>query len=391
MIERMNRNWMLVSLGAAMAEMLAGCSSVHGPGPQSGHYDAAVRALQSVRTNCAPDPRLAIFNVGISNEGRSLWLTGEVDRAEAKLEAVRAVAGTGAQVTDMIRVLPSAELGSREWGIVCLSVASGRLQPEHKAEMGTQMLMGNAVRLWKQSGNWFYAQSADGYLAWLEKGVFVRRTREEVDGWERAPRLIVTALEDVVLARPEAGAEPVSDVVVGDLLEKTGAEENWYRVALADGRAGFLPKKSAEDYRAWKRTREATPEGIECTARMFLGRPYLWGGVSPKGLDCSGFTKLVFFMNGIDLNRDASEQAHQGHEVALDGDLSQLKKGDLIFFGRGFPGQPERIVHAGIYLGDKLFIHSSERVQISSLDADSPIRDVRLIRTLRRARRVLPE
>ena len=100
----------------------------------------------------------------------------------------------------------------------------------------------------------------------------------------------------------------------------------------------------------------------------------------------------MFFLNGIDLLRDSSKQARQGVPVTLDANLSQLKKGDLLFFGRrGRSGGPVRIVHVGIYLGDKLFIHSSERVRISSLDPDSPIRDENRIRTLLCARRLLAE
>ena len=95
--------------------------------------------------------------------------------------------------------------------------------------------------------------------------------------------------------------------------------------------------------------------------------------------------------NGIALQRDSSKQAGQGAPVPLDADLSQLKKGDLLFFGRRpRRGGPERVVHVGIYLGDKLFIHSSEWVHISSLDPNSPIRDENRIQTLLRARRLLP-
>ena len=98
----------------------------------------------------------------------------------------------------------------------------------------------------------------------------------------------------------------------------------------------------------------------------------------------------MFFLNGIDLLRNASAQACQGVAVPLDADLSGVRKGDLLFFGRrARPGEPERVTHAGIYLGDKLFIHSSQRVRISSLDPQSPIRDEFRIRSLLRARRIL--
>jgi cell wall-associated NlpC family hydrolase len=201
----------------------------------------------------------------------------------------------------------------------------------------------------------------------------------------------VTAFEDRILEQAQPDAQPVSDVVVCDLVRKTGEEGEWYKVELPDQRAGFLPKKAAEDYAAWKQARQPTAESVERTAREFIGRPYLWGGNSPKGFDCSGFTKTVFFLNGIALQRDSSKQAGQGTPVPLDAELSQLKKGDLLFFGRRpRRGGPEVVFHVGIYLGDKLFIHSSEWVHISSLDPNSPIRDENGIRTLLRARRVLP-
>jgi hypothetical protein len=204
--------------------------------------------------------------------------------------------------------------------------------------------------------------------------------------------LIVTAYEERILEQPNASAPPVSDVVMGGLLERLGQSGDWFKVALADGRTGFLPKKSVMDYTEWQQTRQPTPENIEHTARSFLGRPYSWGCNSIRGMDCSGLTKLVFFLNGIQLSRNASEQYLQGVEVPLDGDLKNLKKGDLLFFGhRARDGKPERIDHTAIYLGDKLFIQASELVRISSLDRDSPLSDERRIRSLLHARRILPQ
>ena len=384
-------------LTAALAVMLCGCAHLDSAAPQQGanSSDPVSRAIQGVKDQYTPNSRLAIFNVGAQRRGGNLVLTGEVDRAEAKIEIVRAVERTGVRVTDHIKVLPDESLGDQVWGISCLSVANGREQPEHKAEMGTQVLMGEVVRVWKPSTNavfrWYLTQSGDGYVSWLQKGTFVRCTREQVEAWNRGPLLIVTAFEDLILEQPQADAQPVSDVVLCDLVRKIGEEGDWCKVELPDQRTGFLPRKAATDYHAWKQARQPTAKNIERTARRFIGRPYLWGGNSPKGFDCSGFSKTVFYLNGIDLMRDSSQQARQGVAVPLDGDLSQLKKGDLLFFGhRARRGKPERVVHVGIYLGNKLFIHSSERVHISSLDPNSPIRDENRIQTLLRARRVLP-
>jgi gamma-D-glutamyl-L-lysine dipeptidyl-peptidase len=392
----MKTTWPALWLAAALAGWLCGCAHLDNRTPAT-NADASTpagRAIQSVREQYAPDAHLAIFRVGLQHRGRELVLTGDVERAEAKVDVVRAVEATGVRVTDRINVLPSQQLSNRVWGLACLSVASARELPDHKAEMGTQVLMGEVVRVWKQSTNvnfpWFLIQAPDGYLAWVEGGTIVRCTGEQVDAWNKGPLLIVTALEERILEQPQAEAQPVSDVVLCDRLRKAGEEGDWYRVELPDGRAGYLPRKAAVDFAAWKQARRPTAENIERTARMFIGRPYLWGGYSTKGFDCSGFTEQVFYINGIDLVHSAAAQARLGVPVPLDEDLSQLRKGDLLFFGRRARGsRPERITHVGIYLGNKLFIQSSERVRVSSLDADSPAREEYRIHSLIAARRVL--
>ena len=391
----LKRNWLLGLWIATLAGTLCGCTHLDGnnPEPEPDSGIAVPRAIQEVKLKYAPDNRLRIFDVGVQRRGSELVLTGEVDCAEARIETVRAVERTGTKAIDHINVLPDEKLGDQAWGISCLSVNSGRVLPTHKAEMGTQVLMGDVVRVWKSTTNavfaWYLTQSGDGYLSWLEEGTFVRCTREQVEAWNRGQLLVVTACEESIRERPEADAQPVSDVVLCDLVRKTGEEGEWYKVELPDARAGFLPKQAAADYVAWKQARQPTAGNIERTARTFIGRPYLWGGNSPKGFDCSGFTRTVFFLNGISLMRDASQQAEQG--VAVPVDFGQLKQGDLLFFGSpARRGTPEHIGHVGIYLGDKLFIHSSEMVHISSLDPESPIHDDNWIRTLVRARRILP-
>src|SRR5207247_10383445 len=97
--------------------------------------------------------------------------------------------------------------------------------------------------------------------------------------------MIVTSCEECIRASPQSESQPVSDVVMGDLLKSAGEEGDWFKVELPDQRTGFLPKKSVVAYDAWKNSRKPTPDNIERTGRMFLGRPYLWGGSSSKGLD----------------------------------------------------------------------------------------------------------
>lgn len=284
------------------------------------------------------------------------------------------------------------EIKDRPWGIASLSVVSCREKPEHKAELGTQVLMGQPVRLLSDAGHWVLAESADGYRAWLEATAVARTDDEGLAAWTNAPRLIVTAMEEMVRATPQPESEPVSDVVIGNLLRRLGEENGWTAVGLPDGRAGYLPSSAVQDYSQWAAARQPTPAAVEQTARRFLGRPYLWGGTSPKGLDCSGYTGLVFWLNGLQLPRNASQQAKTGFPVAVDPDLRELKPGDLVFFGRkATANSPERVTHVGIYLGNKLFIHSAGRVQVSSLDASSGIRDERRLGRVLHVRRVLPD
>ncbi len=130
-----------------------------------------------------------------------------------------------------------------------------------------------------------------------------------------------------------------------------------------------------------------TIERVLDTARDYLGVPYLWGGTSTKGFDCSGFTQIVYRMNNYSLPRDASQQVQLGRPVALEDDFAHLLPGDLLFFGP----RPERITHVALYLGGKRYIHSSGQVHIASLDpADELYNDYRYT-TLRTARRVQPQ
>jgi gamma-D-glutamyl-L-lysine dipeptidyl-peptidase len=395
--KRSSKNYALALLvtGSLMAWTF-GCSSPQRPAEMKMKSDdvsaPALRALQSVKDKYAPDSHLTIFDINVLREGNDFVLQGEVDNPAVKQEAVAAVAKTGLRVIDRITVLPALDLNNRVCGICTLSVINVREKPGHGSEMGTQILMGNSFKVWKQQTNWFLVQTDDGYLGWAEGGGFVNCTPEEASAWNDSPRLIVTALEERILEQPDARALPISDVVLGCLVRQVGETGEWFQVELPDGRGGYLPKTSAMNFSQWQKSRHATPENIERTARSFLGRPYFWGCNTSRGMDCSGLTKLVFFLNGIALNRNAAQQLHQGAAVALDADLKKLKRGDLLFFGHRATGsKPEMITHVGIYLENKLFIHSSEMVRLNSLDPASPLRDENRIKSLIHARRILSD
>lgn len=376
--------------------LLAGCSTPNSTGDygySTNNIPSALsNAVQSVRVKYAPDPHVAIFRVDIFRRGGRYILKGDVESPAAKADALAAAARAGFKIEDRINVLPDPQLGDKLWGIATLSVVNIREKPGNPMEMGSQLLTGDVFRVWKKETNWFLVQSADGYVGWAEGGGFHNCSRAQADEWMAAPKLIVTAWDERIFEQPDTNSAVISDVVMGSRVKHIGEAGDWFKIGLADGRTGFLPKNAATDYSEWRRSRQPTAENIERTARQFLGRPYSWGCNSIRGMDCSGLTKFVYFLNGIDLKRNASEQCRQGVEVPLDDNFQHLKKGDLLFFGHpARRGKPENINHTAIYLGDKLFIQASELVRISSLDEDSPIADRRRIRALLHARRILPD
>lgn len=275
------------------------------------------------------------------------------------------------------------------WGLVRLSVASAREEPAHAAEMGTQFPLGHAVRILQAWEGWYRVTSASGYEAWVEAGAITRCTPAEVETWENGALVVVTALESVVLSRPDSHSDPVSDVVLGNRLRLVGRESAWLRVEFPDGRRGYLPADAAEDFRAWRQGRRPSPAAIEATARRLLGRPYLWGGNTPKGLDCSGFTQLVFGQFDITLPHRAGRQSALGTEVPLGENRRQLRPGDLVFFGSAAAhAQPEKVVHVGLCLPGGLVIHAAECVRLNRLEEMIGTGDASGHWTLLRARRL---
>jgi cell wall-associated NlpC family hydrolase len=216
-------------------------------------------------------------------------------------------------------------------------------------------------------------------------------SESELAAWSRLPRVIITTEWTIAREKPEAGSQAVSDLVAGCLLALNADAGDFYEVGYPDGRTAFVKKDEAASYVQWLERTQATPETIVSTAKRFFGVPYFWGGTSAKGMDCSGFTKTVHFLNGLLLPRDASQQVSVGDPVETAGDMN-LRPGDLLFFGfKATAERQERVTHVAISLGGKRFIHASggEGVRINSLDpGDGDYSEFRE-ETFLRAKRIL--
>lgn len=254
-------------------------------------------------------------------------------------------------------------------GVVAVSVASMRAEPAHSSELETQALMGMHVKLGRQSGDWLQAVTPDGYEAWIHRTAVICPDSAAFDRWNRLPKLMVRSLDRryVVADTVNHQPEPIIDVVNGAVI--AGVNNNRGRfteVELPDGRRGFIESDAVDKF-------DGNPvESIDVgrlltVARSMMGSPYLWGGTSTLGVDCSGLVRVAFWDQGILLPRNASQQALTG--IAVECDAESLRPGDLVFFAADSAGS--RITHVGIYEGEGKLIHSSGTVHRSDLFTDT--------------------
>lgn len=368
-------------------------SSLAAPAPAAAQDDPCKAALAPLRARYAPDRRVAVFDVTCVRQGDQVVVRGDVDQANARRDVLAALeaARLGA-IVDSMRVLPDPALAATPVGIVKVSVGNVRSNPAHSAELATQVMMGMVVKVLKQQGSWYYVQGPDQYLGWLEGAAMHLTGQAGAEAWRNAPKVIMTEYFGVVREQPSNASLPVSDAVPGVLFKSAGGRGKWLAVETPDGRRGYVERALVADYAKWTASRKLTAETVEQTAKRFIGVPYLWGGTSPKGMDCSGFTKTVFRLNGMELNRDANQQAQMGVEVSADSGMRQFSKGDLLFFGsKATSDRPERITHVAIYLQDRQFIHTpgGSGVRIDSFDPAAPNFNDGLLKSFVRARRVI--
>ncbi len=367
---------------------------------QAAQPDALTTLLDAARLALAPDSRTAVFDVRPEVTGTKVTLTGEIHSAAMKKELL-ALLSKDPRYTfdDQLQALPHPDLGDRIFGVVSVSVANIRTKPAHAAEMATQALLGTPLNILKKDKGWYFVQTPDRYLGWTED-VVVMMTPAEFARWSLRPKIIVTT-EAAFVRQGEGPASPiVSDVVAGDLLAFTGESTpsrpatsstpwEFYRVEYPDGRTAVVPHAMAQRYTSWLAAARDTPETIVATAKRFVGVPYLWGGTSVKGMDCSGFTKTVFFLNGVLLPRDASQQVDVGELIDTSGGID-LRPGDLLYFGtRATTQRRERVTHVAISLGGARFIHASGDVRVNSLAPADPDYSEYRAQSFLRAKRII--
>ncbi|MBZ5593969.1 MAG: C40 family peptidase [Acidobacteriia bacterium] len=260
-------------------------------------------------------------------------------------------------------VIPMALLAaSVTGGVILKPVANMYSRPSEDADVVSQAIFGSNVAIIEDQAGWVRVRTADEYTGWT-LAASLRRLGSGDRPYGSSGRVArVARLFANLYREPDVTKhQPVYTVPFETNLEVIRAESEtgrWLEVRLPDDRPAWVQTGDV--------TLDSKPLGIReliAFSKQFLGLPYLWGGTSTFGFDCSGFTQMLCRRRGIIIPRDANVQAKwQGAEAV---DRKQLEPGDLLFFGES------KITHTGMYIGNGMFInattHERPVVQISDL------------------------
>jgi hypothetical protein len=338
---------------------------------QTSNFKSLNGEIQSIQKQLVPDKRTAILDISIKDTLRkTVTIKGETNLPEGKQQILKLLAVKGIQFVDSIRLFPDASLRDKIWGLTTLSVASMRSQPDHASEMVSQALMGTPLKVLEFKDGWYRVQTPDYYIGWMEGHGLTQFTSNEMDRWRKSDRYVYNRITGNAFASAKRKSMIVTDLVLGDLIEGEAVTHKYIKIRIPDGRTAYVKKKDCLSWKVWT-SRKPDAQAIISVGMQMIGVPYLWGGTSCKNVDCSGFTKTLYFSQGVILARDASQQARYGMHPDFK-DIPSLEPGDLLFFGRS----ALHVNHVGLYLGNGKYIQSSGLVRINSINPNDPAYDI---------------
>lgn len=225
-----------------------------------------------------------------------------------------------------------------DYGICNLSVVPLRAEASDASEMVTQVLYGEHFKILENRKNWCRVRLAfDGYEGWLDKKQYFNITEDEYSNFEKQESQLSADLIDILTTQDNQ----MLSICFGSTVSASNFLKHQFEGKFI---SEILPKKH-----------------LIGTALIYLNSPYLWGGKTPFGIDCSGFTQMVYKLNGYKLLRDAGQQATQGEALSF---IEESEPGDLAFFDN----EEGKITHVGIIMEDNYIIHAHGKVRIDRLD-----------------------
>ena len=235
-----------------------------------------------------------------------------------------------------------------KYGICNLSVIPVRLECNHVSEQTSQLLFGEYFKIIEESNTWIRIENSfDKYIGWIDSKQILEISEEVYNKLESSTHYLANDFIDLIFDNENN----IIPVPIGSLLPfysnhsfKLGDKNLNYEGDVVACENSGLEKSKLVD-----------------TAYTYLNAPYLWGGKSPLGIDCSGLTQIVYKMNGMQIPRDAREQAKTGEVLSF---IEESEPGDLAFFD----DEEGIITHVGIILENNYIIHAYGNVRIDRID-----------------------
>ena len=225
-----------------------------------------------------------------------------------------------------------------QYGLCNHSIVGLRREPSDRSELTSQLLYGELFKVLEHRKKWSKIRlSFDKYEGWIDNKQFQWIEKSDYSRLSSQDEIFCADLVNLITD----ANKKLQPIVLGSILNATATLNHHF-----DGER-LIGKKNKEQL-------------IE-TALMYLNAPYLWGGKTPFGIDCSGFSQMVYRLNGLKLMRDASEQSKQGDALSF---IEESSPGDLAFFDN----KEGAIIHVGIIMENNHIIHAHGKVRIDLLD-----------------------
>jgi gamma-D-glutamyl-L-lysine dipeptidyl-peptidase len=239
-------------------------------------------------------------------------------------------------------------LSRMKFGIVLHSLVPIRKEPQEESEMVSQLVFGEGIRVISENDGWTQIITQfDDYPGWIDSRLYREIKYATFNGYQESPPKV---LDSLIMSIEKAGSRPRL-ILAGSNLPGYNRKKDTLVIEdeVLHIRSTFSDFNSKE------------LQEINKTAGYFLNAPYLWGGRSIFGCDCSGFIQMVYKIHGIPLKRDSSQQAKQGEAISS---LTDARLGDLAFFAN----TEGKVYHVGLILSPMEIVHSSGYVHIDRLD-----------------------